>query len=220
MRPRVWALFDGFNWYYAIKDAMRGGLCGAEKKWLDYREMANRIVAKELGTQDFDLDVRCYTAFVRGDQRAADRHRWYLRALAAHEVTVVKGNYKKKQVRCRAQCKKKFDSWEEKATDVNMAIDIVAGGALDEYDALFLFSGDSDLAPALHKAKQTAPLKTFHVIVPGWRRGMKGNQHAHQELDKRSDNLVRLNFCDFGPELPDRVTLPNGKIAHRPAQWK
>lgn len=125
---RVWSLIDGFNWYYAIRDGVRDGIFGNHRKWLDYKGLAESVALAD-NPQCTVTEVRWYTAYVRDDQRAADRHRWYLRALKSTGVRPVIGAYKPKSIRCRATCRQRFTGWEEKATDVNIAIDLVHGAA-------------------------------------------------------------------------------------------
>lgn len=214
---RVWVLIDGFNWYHAIKDAISQGACGASAKWLDCYAMAARTVQQNCGPHTLE-EVRWYTAYVRNNQPAVDRHRWYQRALEAVGVKTILGKYKKKSAWC-AKCNRRYTAWEEKATDVNIAIDIIAGAAEDSYDELFLFSGDSDLAPAVLRARTTWG-KKVHVAVPAWRKNTNGRPSKHSELHKNSDRFLPLPASVLTPELPETVALQNGRSAHRPAKWR
>jgi hypothetical protein len=45
-----------------------------------------------------------------------------------------------------------WDSGREKGIDVILALDLVLGAIRDEYDVAILFSGDTDLVPAIDEA--------------------------------------------------------------------
>lgn len=213
---RVWGLIDGFNWYYAIRDAISGGLCGPSKKWINYYSLVQDVAAQHY-PGEVVTDVRWYTA-PQGAAQTRHRHKWLRKALEAQGVNTVLGAYKRKNIKCGA-CGSYFPSWEEKATDVNLAIDTVSGAALNDYDTLLLFSGDSDLAPAVERAR-TQWGKEICVIVPAWRRASGGGPQRHAELTRDASKLVRLQFADFDPELPDDVPLGNDRFARRPREWQ
>ena len=119
---------DGFNLYHGLHDKYRRGYL-----WLDLRHLVRR-----LSPSDHIVAVRYFTALVRDDPAALARHWTYLDALIVHRggtVEVVLGRYQSKTVSCR-QCGSTWVSYEEKETDVNIAVPIVADTA----------SGASDLA--------------------------------------------------------------------------
>jgi uncharacterized LabA/DUF88 family protein len=55
---------------------------------------------------------------------------------------------------------------EEKRTDVNMAIQIVEDGFKDKYDKAIIFTGDSDISPAITMIKKNFPNKQFVSVIP------------------------------------------------------
>jgi uncharacterized LabA/DUF88 family protein len=54
-------------------------------------------------------------------------------------------------------CLKHYQAHEEKKTDINIAITLLADGVADKFDTALILSGDSDLAPVTTKLKQLCP---------------------------------------------------------------
>ena len=84
---------------------------------------------------------------MRDEPAALARQRTYLDALSAHSggtVEVVLGRYQSKTVACR-QCGNVWISYEEKETDVNIAVSLVADAAATASDIAMIISADSDL---------------------------------------------------------------------------
>jgi uncharacterized LabA/DUF88 family protein len=47
-----------------------------------------------------------------------------------------------------------YETYEEKKTDVNMAINIVGDAFTESYDKAILITGDNDIAPAVVRVKK------------------------------------------------------------------
>ena len=75
------------------------------------------------------------------------------------------GQFKKKPKECFS-CGAKWESHEEKETDVNLALALLDMAYKNLYDHAFILSRDSDLAPAVHKVKQNFPLKKITIFSP------------------------------------------------------
>jgi hypothetical protein len=58
----------------------------------------------------------------------------------------VLGRYQTKRMTCR-QCGSAWTSYEEKETDVNIAVALVADAAASASDVALIISADSDLCP-------------------------------------------------------------------------
>ena len=59
-----------------------------------------------------------------------------------------------------------YETYEEKKTDVNIAVNIVGDAFTDSYDKAILITGDNDIAPAVLRVKKTFPDKEFLVVFP------------------------------------------------------
>jgi uncharacterized LabA/DUF88 family protein len=159
---RTAVLVDGFNLYHGMKKQR-----GRRYLWLDHVELAKR-----LRPRDQIVDVRYFTAQVLDDPAGAGRQQTYLDALEAANpgvLTVVRGRYQRKQVRCRA-CGAGWVSYEEKETDVNIAVSLVEIAASGAIDTVLVVSADSDLCPAVRSARMVNPRLTMVPAFPPHRR--------------------------------------------------
>ncbi|MCP3799354.1 NYN domain-containing protein [Allokutzneria sp. A3M-2-11 16] len=141
---------DGMNAYHGIRSKY-----GREFLWLDWFALAQQI-----RVPDEILTVRYFTTIVAGEPDAARRQETYLAALTAHrpKVQVVRGRYQKKTFKCRScghrwtcGCEPPvaFRTYEEKLTDVALAVSMVKDAAEGYGDTSVLISTDSDLNPAI-----------------------------------------------------------------------
>jgi uncharacterized LabA/DUF88 family protein len=155
---RVIAFIDGFNMYHALVEA-RLNSC----KWLNYRSLAEAFIATS--TQRLER-VYYFSALVPWDQQKTNRHKIYIQALRSAGVDVVLGKFKKVTRKCLGSCREKFQTFEEKETDVNIALTMLKLAMQDMYDMALLFSSDSDLVGAVKTVKEVAPHKHIKVVIP------------------------------------------------------
>src|SRR5258708_1957638 len=112
--PRSIIYIDGFNFYY-------GAVKGGPYKWLNLQRFFTL-----LRPHDDIVQIHYFTAMVTGP--TLPNQRSYLRALATLPLlNVVLGNYKAKRVTCTLSActhtgKRRFNTVEEKRTDVNIAV--------------------------------------------------------------------------------------------------
>lgn len=142
----VIAYVDGFNLYHGLHDKY-----GRRYLWLDLQHLVQRV-----RPSDQILAVRYFTAELKDDPAALARQRPYLAALNAHSsaVEVILGRYQTKRMTCR-HCGNVWTSYEEKETDVNIAL--VAYAAASASDIALIVSADSDLCPAIRTARSLNP---------------------------------------------------------------
>jgi uncharacterized LabA/DUF88 family protein len=204
--PTVIAYVDGFNLYHGLRDKYRHRYL-----WLDLEHLARR-----LRPNDQIVAVRYFTALVRDDPAALARQRTYLDALIAHSgatVDVVLGRYQSKTVACR-QCGNTWASYEEKETDVNIAVSIVADTAANASDIALIISADSDLCPAIRTARSLNPGRGIIAAFPPRR----------SSFEIRS--LIRGAFTIAAVDLrnsllPDMVSDGSrGAVHKRPGKWR
>lgn len=105
-----------------------------------------------------------------------------------------------------------YQTFEEKQTDVNLALSIFEGGILNLYDVALVFTGDSDIAPSIHKVKKYKKHKTFVSILP-----YKGKGRVIARVCNTSKHLTAeiLEKCF----LPNEVEI-NGKKYKNPHNKK
>jgi hypothetical protein len=160
------------------------------------------------------LAVGYFTAEVKDDPDGLARQRAYLAALKAHCTTVeiVLGRYQTKRMTCR-QCGSAWTSYEEKETDVNIAVALVADAAAAASDIALIVSADSDLCPAIRTARAINPRRRMIAAFPPRR----------SSFEIRS--LIRKPFTLAAADirnslLPEVVTDPaTGHVHKRPGKW-
>ena len=133
---RVTAFIDGFNFYHALQENASHSL-----KWINYHSLANAFVAK---SRERLITVFYFTAIVPWDTHKAARHKLFIRAQEFCGVETVIGKFKEVTRRCR-KCRQQYMTFEEKETDVNIAVTMLLEAAKDTFDKALLFSGDSDM---------------------------------------------------------------------------
>ena len=203
MRARVATYIDGFNLYNGLKEKH-----GRKYMWLDLQALAAALV---LPGQDL-VAVSYFSARVRGEASGA-RQADYIDALRAHcpLVTVIEGRFKEKHVRCWT-CGDVRVSYEEKETDVSIAVALVEDAACDRYDRAMIISADSDLCPAIRAVRRVAPAKEVIAAFPPRRVSGELRRTAHGTFTI-PDSKIRRSL------LPDTVTTAAGIVLKRPSRW-
>ena len=213
---RVNVYIDGFNLYY-------GMLKGTHYKWLDLEKFASAFVARDIEV----VAIKYFTARIKAYPHDPDkllRQYYYLEALSTlPRVQIIEGFYTKHKVKTPffkepcISCDKtdgmaSVVKLEEKRSDVNIATEMLLDATLDnDIDAFTLVSGDSDLAGPISaiRYKLKKPVAVY-------------NPHGGtcDEL-KRFASLYRNIPHDMPSrcQLPDEITLSDGRTIHRPAAW-
>ena len=200
---RVSVFIDGFNLYYGLR-------AKHDRKylWLDLVEVSRRLLrpGQEL------VGVHYFTAAVRNDPVSQRNQRVYLDALRSWgELDIVLGHYQEKHNACQ-ECAATWRTYEEKETDVNIAVALVAAGVRDHFDTAILLSADGDLLPGVRTLKQFAPDKRVVVIFPPRRRS--------DELRRVSDGSFTVSDAILRQSLlPDEFSGEDGRRHRRPERW-
>ena len=202
----VIAYVDGFNLYHGLHDKY-----GRRNLWLDLGHLVQR-----LRPSDDILAVRYFTALVRDDPSALARQRTCIDALSAHSgarIGVVLGRYQSKIVSCR-QCGSTWPSYEEKETDVNIAVSIVADAAVGASDLALIISADSDLCPAIRTARSLNPRRGMIAAFPPRR-----SSFEIRTLIRGAFTVAAVDLRNS--LLPDTVSDPaSGRTYKRPGKWR
>lgn len=201
---RLIAYIDGFNLYHGLHDA-----AGTRLLWLDVVKLV-----KELRPASSLVQVKYFTARVLDEPDAQARQDRYIEALTAlypGRLTVVNGRFQRKPKRCR-ECGERWTSYEEKQTDVNIAVHLVADAVARRADTFLVISADTDVIPAIKMARQHASQATFLAQFPPRR---QSTALARMLPDSRSLTVARVERA----LLPDVVKSPAGKHFHRPEKW-
>jgi uncharacterized LabA/DUF88 family protein len=203
---RILFFVDGFNIYHALDDDPKYH----KYKWLDYSNLAKRFVSK----QDQIVGIFYFTAYAHWNPQKMARHQLFVRALMATGVKVVFGKFKNRDHECRL-CKGRYSTFEEKQTDVNIAIKLFQSAINNDFDTAIIISGDSDLIPAIEAVKATFPTKQIGLVVPIGRRA--------KELMSVCDFRIKMKEIHLRTsQFPDTIVLDPIKniVLQRPPSWK
>lgn len=160
-KMRINAYIDGFNLYYAIREFKE-----QEFKWLDLKKLCACFVKND----DILNDVYYFSALASFDYEKKQRHERYIKALKQHsQVKVILGKFKKKFLKCRL-CHAQYQTYEEKESDVNIAIQILEDAFLNKFDKAFLLTADTDLTSTVRKIRQLFNDKEIILLIPPNRR--------------------------------------------------
>lgn len=201
---------DGFNLYHAL-DYVRVGpdhYRYRKFKWLNLYKLASLYVGR-LDTLD---RVLLFTALATWVPDKVARHKIFIRANEAAGVSVVYGEFKRKDKHCPL-CKGRYPKFEEKQTDVNIALSLFQLAVTDQYDRAVIVSGDTDLIPAIKAVRATFPHKQIGVILPIGRSSEDMLKNADFRFKMREHHLISSRF-------PDQIVLPDKSTLDCPLNWK
>lgn len=171
---KVVAYIDGFNFYHSIAHNLP-----PTHKWLDYK----KFISQFLQPGEKLTGIYIFTANPIWDKERMIRHSNYMRILSSLWITVISWNY--------TFATRKFNgtkmpvlpdnlwniqtvspnffyykNYEEKQTDVNIALSLFEWGIFHCYDKAIIVTGDSDIAPSIHRVKKRRKNKEFVCILP------------------------------------------------------
>ncbi|MDE0099833.1 MAG: NYN domain-containing protein [Truepera sp.] len=201
---RVTTYIDGFNLYYALKTK------GWQRYyWLDLHRLSENL----LRPWQRLVAVHYFTARVLGNPNKSKRQNTYLEALATLANIQIHYGYFLLKDRTCDQCGATWQTYEEKMTDVNIAVRLLDDAQDNVFDTAIIISADGDLAGPLRAVRGRYPRKRVIVAFPPGR---------------YSDNLQGVATTSFhigrrklhGSLLPNRVAKSDGYILTRPSKWK
>jgi uncharacterized LabA/DUF88 family protein len=201
---RVVAYVDGFNLYFGLRERY-----GRKYLWLNVQALAASLLRPGQSLKG----VEYFTARVRNNAEGEQRQSDYLDALGEHSplVKIKDGRFQEKDRRCRG-CGSVWTIFEEKETDVNIAVALLADAVRDRFDTAFVISADSDLCPAVRETKSLFPAKRIIAAFPPSRRSADLKQVADGFVFIGADKIRRA-------QLPDEVVTKAGIVLRRPKHW-
>jgi uncharacterized LabA/DUF88 family protein len=126
-------------------------------------------------------------------------------------VKIVLGKFKLRDKECRI-CKKMYQTYEEKQTDVNISAKLLQCAHNDTFDTAMLMSGDSDIVPAIKIVKETFPAKRIGLVVPIGR--------SAEEMKKVCDFHTKIKEKHLrNSQFPARIIIDAENFLDRPSTW-
>ncbi len=201
---KIAAFIDGFNIYHALED----NLSYHKYKWLNLEKLAKCFVS----SKDTIAKMFYFTAYATWNLQKLSRHKVYVEALRLVNIEPVFGAFRRKDRLCRL-CKKWYPTFEEKRTDVNIAIKLFQTAIADLWDTALIISGDSDLIPAIQAIKTTFPNKKIGVVIPIGRRA--------EELKLVTDFHMKIKEKHLRTyQFEDEIKIDGNRTLKRPSSWK
>ena len=200
---RIAFFIDGFNLFHALDN----NPLYHKYKWLDLTKLSNCFVTKKDKTEN----IYYFTALATWSQSKMKKHKKYIKVLELNNVNVIYGEFRKKDKFCPL-CKRTYKTFEEKQTDVNIAIQLFELAIKDKYDTAIIVSGDSDLIPSIQAVKTTFPNKSIGIVIPIGRRA--------ELLKQTCDFHIKMKVKHLRSSLFEKeIDIGNNKKLICPPDW-
>ena len=203
---RVTVYIDGFNLYYGLRAKN-----WQRYYWLDVRRLSEQL----LRPNQLLVGVHYFTTKVFRDPNNPGkftRQRTFLQATELLQgVRIHYGYYLSKKMSCSI-CGSAWQTYEEKMTDVNIAVQLLGDAQDKVFDTAIVISADSDLAGPVQAIRSRYPNKRAIIAFPPKR--------ASKELRKVASGYFAVGRDVLrNSQLPSRITKPNGYVLTRPPTW-
>ena len=201
---RVIAYIDGFNLYYGLRS----------KHWKRFYWLNLQKVAQLLLKSDQKLiTTKYFTSIITHPKSKNRRQSIFLEALdTLRDFQIYYGHFLENTIVCR-NCGHMHNTYHEKMTDVNIAIELLSDAFQDHFDVALLISADSDLVGPVRMVQRLFPKKRAVVVFPPKRysNALKHAASAYTHLGR--DVLAKSVF-------PDEVVKADGFVLLRPSKWR
>lgn len=210
-------IVDGFNLYHSLVDAERDAKRNASRgtKWLDLKKLCSSYlpIAAQFGAGRAEIENIYYFSASPSHkaQDTIERHKLYMKCLKASGVNIQLGRFKRKDFFCK-ECKSKIKKYEEKESDVAIAIKLFEVCHTDECDTAILMTGDTDLSPAIVTCKRLFPQKTIFFAFPYQRTNSELAKIAPESFSIKLKSCLRYQFAD-------PFYLSDGTKIKKPNTW-
>jgi len=148
-KKKVIFYVDGFNFYYGIKGMSKHKPDWRKFYWINFNSLFEQFLEDD---EELAL-VRYFTARPRnyGKTKRQNMLMGINKKLNGEKLKIHYGRYTDKPMTCRASggCGGTYLHWEEKETDVNLAVKMIEDCYNDVCDKVVLVSADSDFLPPL-----------------------------------------------------------------------
>ena len=207
---KVVFLIDRFDLYYSLHDVTKTR--GVQTKWLNVAALFLSILNSRFERGAQVCDIYYFSAFAKHlSQGKVARHETYVRCLRDSEIIPIMGRFKQSNRWCR-NCKMETVRWEEKETDVAIAVKLLELFHLDECDCIVLITGDTDLGPAVKTARALFAKKRVVVGFP--------HARSNREFRGVADSVFKLSAKNYmSHQFPDPYKLQSGRCVSKPPSW-
>ena len=161
-------IIDGFNLYHSVRYAQK--LIKAPVKWLDIKSLFQsrlQVVRSKTGAKVELENIYYFSAYANHikDPGVVERHKKYVVCLEDSGIKIQMSRFKYKDVYC-PNCKATIPRYEEKETDVSIALKLIEVFLKNECDIVAVVSGNTDIAPAVRMVKKSTRIKKYFSTFP------------------------------------------------------
>lgn len=213
-KPRCMVYVDGYNMYYGVLKAKPAW------KWLNLQSLFEGLRPREEV-----IGIKYCTAVIdpkKSTSPTRERQAVYLRALATlPKVQIIYGTYQLRDAKCRADScgeYKIFQNYEEKKTDVNIAVEMVCDAIDGKMDLLVLVSADSDQEPAITMIRKRFPgikIIVYRPVLPNAEEDRVNHYYGTIGVPSIPLPLGAMP----GSQFPNPITAADGSKIVRPSEW-
>jgi len=210
---RVTFLIDGFNLYHSLCNA-QFDLGGQSTKWLNIKSLCKSylyLFGREASLQDIYYFSALATHRIARDPDVIVRHEKFIYCLKNEGIKIDLSRFKSKDIKC-PKCGHNYLKYEEKETDVKLALKLLELFIEDSCDLVVFVSGDTDLAPAVRTTKQLFPHKNVLFAFP-----YKRHNRELESLAPRSFKIRKEQYHIH--QFPNSYPLVDGSEIGKPSTW-
>ena len=213
-RERIAVYVDGFNLYHAIDNLDKPHL-----KWLNICKLAQLLIKPKTQTL---TAIRYFSALgnhFSGTNKVHRlvRHREYIKALQAKGVDVHLGNFAKRDMHYgdgNGRYRAKWRRYEEKQTDVGIAVHLINDAHKNVFDRALIVSLDTDMLPAFRIMQTEFPAIPIVCVAPP-------NRAHHREIQNLGIEVANIKESQLEKALLGARVIANGRcVAKRPSAYR
>lgn len=200
---KVNVYIDGFNFYYGLKSNR-----WRKFYWLDLVKFFELFIKENQELQN----VFYFTATPLNNAKKDRQDLFFSANKLNPKFKIIKGKFLEKKVYFDGE---EFKTFEEKQTDVNIAVEMIRNVVKENCDISILVSADSDLLPPINLIRELDSNHKIFVYFPP-------NRYS-RELELNTDARINLARYESRFEkclLPEEIQLPNGYVIKKPMHWK
>ena len=176
-------------------------------KWLDIEKLTKYLLKSH---QELKA-VKYFTSRVSNNPKKQKRQTTYIEALETKGIEIIPGQYQSSCIHCN-NCGNRWNTFNEKMTDVNIATYLLVDAFKNQYDTAMLISGDSDLVPPIKVVNEKVSEKRVLVVFPPKRKNDAVAKVAKGNFVIGRRNLEKSQF-------PDEVEKSDGFVLKKPDRW-
>ena len=206
---------DGFNFYHGLKKKIRTDSDWQKFYWIDFAKLFQQFVGANQS-----LEKVYYFTAPPPDNDKLNRQRRLFDAnslINGIKFEVIDGKFFQKTVKCK-KCNKSYKIYEEKHTDVNIAIKMIDDCLLGNVDTIALVSADGDLLTPLSLINERFPNIKIRIYFPPANKSDALNNYLKSKK-KRAVELGK-NKGRFQYSLMPETVSKDGVTFTIPAKWK